>query len=317
MPQTRDYYDVLGVSRGASADDIRKAYRELARKLHPDVNKAPDAAQRFSEVQEAYDVLSDSEKRQAYDQFGAAGVGSTGPEGAHTYTWTSPGGFEGVGAEDFTSIFEEFIGGRARPSGFGFRQGRRPSERPSAAAPRADVEHAIDISFTKAALGGVEKIRIGRGGETETLEVRISAGIDTGARLRLRGKGHGSAMGGGAGDLILTVRVGSHPYFRREGLNILIDVPITIAEAALGTKVRVPLLKGSAELRVPPGTSSGRMLRIREKGVEDARGRKGDFLAVVQIAAPEHLDEQDRNALTDMARRLKNPRSEVDWADKV
>lgn len=322
MANARDYYATLGLSRNASPDEIRKAYRGLARKLHPDVNKEPDAAERFSEVQEAYDVLSDDEKRKAYDQFGRAGVGASAGRpsgwqesgGGRTYTWTHTGDFGGADLGDYASIFEEFMG--AGRTGFDTRTAGRRSSVPRKGA---DLHHTISIPFTTAAMGGREQVRLtSADGGSQAIEIKIPPAIESGTRMRVKGKGQ-PGPSGERGDLILTVNVGPHPVLRREGLDILIDLPITIAEAALGATVTVPLLEGTVELRVPPGTSSGQMLRIKGKGIEARAGRTGDFLAVVQIVAPdpEALNEPDRELLRRVGDRLKNPRRFTGWADKT
>jgi curved DNA-binding protein len=337
MGKQRDYYEVLGVERGANKEQIRKAYRKLARQLHPDVNKAPDAARKFSEVQEAYDALSDDEKRKLYDQFGhvpgsgagpsAPGGGRAQPGGRSRTVWTNVPGAEGFGSEDLSGIFEQMFGragtragsrGRS-PFGGGFNEEAfRPQPQQG-----ADVEHAITVTFLTAALGGTEHVRMtsGETGEAETISVKIPPGVESGAKLRVRGKGHAGRAGGAAGDMILTVQVGDHPYFRREGLNILVDVPITIAEAVLGAKVTVPLLpvdgkSSTAEIKVPPHTSSGRRLRVKSKGITDAKGRSGDFYAVVQIVAPHEseLASDDIEAVRRLTSRLQNPRESAPWA---
>lgn len=327
MAASRDYYEILGVARTASEDEIRSAYRKLARKYHPDVNKDPDAAKRFSEVTEAYDVLVDPEKRRDYDRFGRTGVGAGHGPGAGRRTrttWRSagPGGVGGFGedvsAEDFSDIFEQVFGGGS-PFGRGPGVGRTAQAQPR---PRKgqNIRHTLSISFLTAALGGTEQLRLGgtaTDDKPETIDIKIPAGIDSGAKLRVKGKGQPGIMGGPRGDLILTVDVGQHPYFRREGLDLYVDVPITIAEAALGTSVTVPLLRGSVQIKIAPGTSSGRKLRVKGKGIVDAKGKAGDFYAVVQIVAPKDLSEHSRKALEEIARELENPRAGGPMADTV
>ena len=171
------------------------------------------------------------------------------------------------------------------------------------------------MSFLTAARGGSERIRRGPGaGGGQSIEVKIPAGIDSGAKLRLKGKGHPGPDGGAAGDIILTIAVGKHPYFRREGLDLLVDVPLTLAEAALGTTVTVPLLTGSVEIKVPPGAASGQRLRVKGKGIARPQGAAGDFHAVIQIAAPKTLSDRARQLLSDLAPELKNPRESAPWA---
>ncbi|MHC4107994.1 MAG: DnaJ C-terminal domain-containing protein [Planctomycetota bacterium] len=345
MPGSKDYYELLEVKRDASAEEIRRAYRRLARTYHPDVNKSPDAATRFSAIQEAYDVLSDAEKRKAYDRFGHAGVGvgagpggfaAGAPGGGWTWSQVGPGGQGGgFGGSDFASVIEEMFGGRAgSPFGPSPPRGAGPGRPPSRRG--QEVAQALTVSFLTAARGGQERIRLtsgtsggggGRGGVEQAIHVKIPPGIESGAKLRLKGKGAPApgtpapgmpdAAGGGPGDLILTVRVGEHPYFRREGLDLLIDVPLTLAEAALGATVTVPLLAGTVEIKVPRGTASGRRLRVKGKGIADAKGSRGDFYAVVQIVPPEALNDRARRLLGDLAPELKNPRDSAPWAADV
>ncbi len=341
--QPRDYYEVLGLERGANADQIRKAYRKLARQLHPDMNKAPDAAKKFGEVQEAYDVLSDDEKRKSYDRFGHAGVGAGAAGGtgsgagwgggaggrAGRTTWTNVGGGGVEGADfdagDFASVFEQMFGGAGMGgAGAGMGAGgraRSAGPRPAPAKGR-DIEHTITVTFMTAALGGSEQLRFsgggGPGGEATEINVKIPPGMESGGKLRIKGKGYPSPAGGTAGDLILTVEVGQHPYFRREGLDLLIDAPLTIAEAVKGVTISVPLLKeGSVDVKVPAGISSGQKLRVRGKGIADAKGNTGDFYVVAQIVAPAAptLSPQGRAALDQLASELINPRKSPPWTD--
>ena len=321
MAAPKDYYERLGVDRQATADAIRRAYRRLARQYHPDVNKSADAATRFSEIQEAYDALSDAEKRKAYDRFGHAGVGvGPGPGGfGGRWGWrgSGPGG-RGVDASDFASVFEEMFGpGGGSPfAAVDPRTGGRP-RRPR---PRRgqDVHQTLPVSFLAAARGGTERIRIQRERDApESVEVKIPAGIDSGAKLRVRGKGTPGPGGGPAGDVILTLRVGSHPYFRRDGLDLLVDVPLTLAEAALGTTVTVPLLTGTVQIKVPPGASSGQRLRVKDRGLVDGQGKRGDFYAVIQVVAPDKLSDRARRLFSEVAAELKNPRESAPWSVDV
>ncbi len=321
MPRPRDYYEVLGVSRGATADEVRKAYRRLARKHHPDVNKSPDAAERFNEINEAYEILNDPEKRKAYDQFGHAGVGAgPGGFGAGGYgQWTGEGGPSGFrsrpgagpgGTGDFGSIFEEMFAGRGQ-SPFG---GPQAPPRPRKGR---DLQHKLTVTFMTAATGGREQIRIADHdhGGTQTVDVKIPAGVEAGSKLRVKGKGQSGGQGGPPGDLIITVDVGGHPLFRREGLDLIVDVPINIAEASLGVTVAVPLLNGSADLKIPAGASSGAKLRIKDRGIKGKNGKLGDFYALVKIIAPTDLSENAAESLNELAKELKNPRDSGPWAD--
>ena len=309
MAGERDHYDVLGVDRRASAEAIRKAYRGLARQYHPDVNKSADAATRFAEVQEAYDILSDAEKRKAYDRFGHAGVGVGQGPGGFGAGWS--GDVSGVpfDASGFSGVFEEIFGGRA--------EGPFGHASPGATVPRSgtDVHHTLSVSFMTAALGGNETVRMSVGSESpQTISVKIPPGIDAGAQLRVKGQGGPGSGGGPDGDLMLTIEVGQHPWFRREGLDVYINVPVTIAEATFGTTVTLPLLAGTVELKIPPGASSGQKLRVKSKGLPNSKGSNGDFYAVVQIVAPKDLSERARQLMNDLEPELKNPRDSGPWA---
>lgn len=347
MATKRDLYDVLGISRSASADEIKSAYRKLARQYHPDVNKAKDAPTKFNEVQEAYEVLSDIEKRKMYDQFGHAGVGAAGGAAGGggyagqrwpysggesgepgTYTWSNIGGRpsgaggSAGGASDFDmgSIFEEIFGGgggggagsaeagRAGRGGFGARAKARSKN-----SRGRDITHDITVDFLTAARGGTETLRVDRGGSSQTIDVTIPPGIADATKLRVRGAGAPSAGTGGAGDLILTVNVGAHPVFRREGLDILLDLPLSITEAALGKTLSVPTLTGKADVTIPPGTSSGQKLRLRGQGIKTDAGEAGDLYVVAKIIAPKALSEADKEALRTIGERLPSVRTGSEW----
>jgi len=300
MALDRDPYDVLGVSRTASDDEIRRAYRALARTHHPDVSTEPDAEKRFSEVQEAYEVLSDAEKRAAYDRFGKAGPGGfgSGPQ-------ASPGGGWGgqqVDPSQFEDLFEQMFAGGGGGFGGASRRTARPGPRRG-----SDITRSLTVTFRTAALGGTEHIDLDGGGH---VDLKIPAGVEEGAKLRLRGKGGAGASGGESGDLIVTVSVGGHPFFTRSGLDLLVDIPINVAEAALGTTVRVEMLKGSVVVRIPPGSSSGTKLRMRDQGIESASGDRGNLIATVQIVAPSDISDAARLNLKQLAAELPDPRTD-------
>ncbi|MCC6679148.1 MAG: DnaJ domain-containing protein [Phycisphaerales bacterium] len=316
----RNFYEVLGVEKSASADDIRKAYRKLARQYHPDVNKAKDAATKFNEVQEAYDVLSDEQKRKAYDRLGDryAEGGRAQPEGGPHYTWTNVGGPGGgdvdFDMEDLGSMFETLFGGQR--SGGPFAGQARPRGGARARAAPSEVHHQVEITFHTAAVGGTERLKLSHNGKARTVEVNIPPGVNPGAQLRMRGAGPDGS------DLILTIKVGEHPLFRRgdgaesgRGLDLYLDLPLTIAEATLGTKVSVPTLTDAVELTIPPGTASGRKLRLRGRGIKDGEGRHGDLYAVIKIVPPdpEHLTNHERDLLEQISAKGPKVRAGHGW----
>jgi curved DNA-binding protein len=331
----RDYYEILGVGRTASADEIKKAHRKFVRKYHPDVNRDnPKAAEQFAEMQEAYDVLSDPTKRQNYDQFGHAGVGGAGAAGGPDPfeafrraqagrrgggQWRSGnatvedfdfGGFGqgGAGNGDFSSIFEQlFGGGRGGVGGAGGR-GARAEE---TAARGADVEHPVTLTFEQAARGVTLPLQINRDGKLETIDVKIPPGVRDGSRVRIKGRGQQSS--GGGGDLYIVTSVRPHAYFRREGLDVFVDVPISLYEATLGTKVEVPTLDGPVTLTIPPGTPSQAKLRIKERGV--FRGtEKGDQFVVTKIVVPKNLSDDAARTLKELQSKAPvDARADVKW----
>jgi curved DNA-binding protein len=319
----RDYYDILGVARGASADEIKKAHRRLARKFHPDVNKDdPQAADRFGEVQEAYDVLSDNEKRATYDRFGHGGFAAGGAPGAGGDPFESfrrgagagsgaPGGFGGFRVDDldpadveelrngqFGEVFEGLFGS-AGPFGRRARQQRpAPGEYATEARSRPprqqdlNVEVPVSIDFEQAVRGTT--VRISTPGQSEKVEAKVPAGVKDGQRVRLRGRGQRS--GRTTGDLILVVGVRPHAYYRRDGLNILLDAPISVWDALLGGKLEVPTLDGPVTLTIPPGSSGGQKLRIKGRGVPKG-DEQGDQLVQLRLVTPKELPEAAREEL--------------------
>jgi DnaJ-class molecular chaperone len=287
----RDYYDVLGVSRSASADEIKKAYRKLAKKHHPDANPDDASAQKkFSEITEAYEVLSDEDNRKKYDQFGHD-WSRVQAAGGHPFQGGGGGGAAGFDLEDILGGM--FGGGFRGAGGGGFGGGRQA---PPRRRKGQDVRAEIRVPFQVGALGGEHELTLQTGARTERITVKIPPGIDDGATIRLAGQGHPGQGGAPAGDVLVTVRIAGHPWFRREGANLLIDVPITPTEAALGAKVDVPTLsEGTVVLSVPAGTSSGAKLRLRGKGIRDRKtGQHGDQLVALKIVVPKELSEKAR-----------------------
>ena len=317
----RDFYDALGVSRTASADEIQRAYRKLARTYHPDVNKEPGAEDRFKEVSEAYDVLSDPETRKRYDAFGPSfrqvpeGVdpdtwraaqqqggrrrASTGPRGGGT--WTTVGGdgdvFTSFGGDmgdiDIEDLFGDFFRGSGRARGG-----------PRSTGPRrgADTEAEVQISVEESYTGGRRTLTLEGPSGTRTLEVTIPAGVVDGQRIRLRGQGGPGTAGGEQGDLYLVVRITPDPRYRLDGRDVVVELPVSPWEAALGAKVPVDIPGGEAKVTVPAGSSSGRRLRLKGKGLPNPKGTPGDLYAEVKIMVPRRLDKQEKKLFEELAR---------------
>jgi molecular chaperone DnaJ len=370
MAEKRDYYQVLGVPRTANADELKKAYRRLARQYHPDVNKSPEAEEQFKEINEAYEVLSDDQKRAAYDRFGHAGVQGT--------TGTGYSGFGGFGFED---IFEEFF------SGFGMGSRRRARRAPRRGA---DLQHDLTISFEEAAFGCEKEIEIvrhetcsrcrGSGAEPgtqpmrcpqcdgtgevrqvqqsilgsfvnvstcprcrgsgevittpcsqchghkvvqtpRTLSVKIPPGVDDRMRIRLAGEGEPGTLGGPPGNLYIFVSVKPHAYFRRRDSDVLLELAINVAQATLGDEVTIPTLDGDISLKIPAGTQSGKVFRLRGKGVPRLRRNgRGDQLVIVQVAIPTGLTDEQRQLFQELSKTLGKeviPQTEKGLFDKV
>jgi molecular chaperone DnaJ len=313
----KDFYQVLGVSKDVSDAELKKAYRKLARKYHPDSNPGDAASEaKFKEISEANSVLSDPEQRKEYDAIRAMGSGAR---------FTAPGG--GAGAGGFEDVFGNVFGGPGgRQSTFqqgdyddllgglfgGGRFGQPTGGYRGFGGPTKgrDVMASTTLDFITATKGDQITLQTSEG---KPITVRIPAGVADGQKIKLRGKGHPSADGGEAGDLILTVHVRKHPVFERDGLNLRVNVPVTFAEAALGATIQVPTLGGDpVKLRVAPGTPSGRVLRVKGRGVQTSKGT-GDLLAVVQIAVPSHLSKSAEDKLAEFVAELpdENPRDDL------
>ena len=315
----KDFYAILGVYKDASDADIKKAYRKLARKYHPDQNPGDAASEaKFKEISEAHSVLADAEERKEYDAVRAMGSGArfTAPGGA------GAGGFEDVfgtmfggpgarGGQRYTYQQGEyddllgglFGGGRFGQTTGGYRGFGGPTK-------GRDVTASTTLDFITATKGDRITLQTSDGRE---ITVNVPAGVADGQKIRLRGKGHPSPDGGEPGDIVLTVRVRKHPVFERDGLNLRVNVPVTFAEAALGATIQVPTLGGDpVKLRVAPGTPSGRVLRVKGRGVQSSKGT-GDLLAVVQVAVPSHLSKEAEDKLREFASQLpdENPRDDL------
>ena len=317
---SEDYYSTLGVGRGASDEEITKAYRELARKYHPDLNPDDETAKKkFQDVQNAFDVLSDKQKREMYDRYGSAyesvGAGRGGPN-----PWAGGPGRGGPGAGPNVNIdLDDLFGGGGGGFADLFKQfgGRGPKAgtRRGAPEPGPNIQHELTVPFTTTVLGGEAQIAVRRGdGQVETLQVKIPAGIEDGKKIRLRGQGEPSHNGGDPGDILIKVNAAPHPCFRRLGKNLEVQVPITLAEAIGGAKIDVPSPHGTVTVTVPAGTSSGKRLRLKGQGVKPSSGAAGDLFAEIQIALPSDLQEGDQQQLQEILEKYSdNPRAELKW----
>ena len=299
---SKDPYQILGVSRQADQDEIKRVYRRLAKEHHPDRNPGNKSAeQRFKEIQAAYEVIGDPSHRAQYDRFGSGGPA---PE---FHAWRSAGqpfaedlnvDFGSLG--DLTSIFEQFFqrGGPRRPQ-------RRTTRK---ARPRgADIEHLVELSFDEAVNGTRCEIVLtnsSRNVKPERIEFRVPAGVNDGQRIRVKGKGQDGP--GGRGDLMIRCHVRPHPLFRREGLDLLLDLPLTFSEAALGAKVEIPTLDGPMVVTIPPGTGGGTKLRLQKRGIRDGRSeQRGDLYAVVRILTPTELSPRAHELFEELEHELR------------
>jgi curved DNA-binding protein len=336
---SKDYYQILGLSRSASQADIQKSYREKARRHHPDMN--PDdksAKETFQDIQHAYDVLSDQKKRELYDRYGssfesmgAGGPGGGGPGGAGG-GWegfqAGPGGAGGEGF-DFSQFFNERYGaGDASAGGgggfsdffSGFSQAG-PSGRRRAGGRRrprngADLEHTITIPFATAVLGGQVEITVQRGdGKTETLTVNIPAGVEDGKKIRLRGQGEPGTSGGHSGDILLKLNVAAHPVFTRKGKNLHLSVPVRLDEAVLGAKIDIPTPSGTVTLTIPRATSGGSKLKVKGQGVAPKSKSPGDLIVTIQIVLDKQWDDESLEMIKKIAEAhpTEDPRGKLAW----
>ncbi|WP_261365019.1 J domain-containing protein [Anatilimnocola floriformis] len=319
---SKDFYKTLGVSKGASAEEIQKAYRNLARKYHPDLN--PDdktAKQKFQDVQQAYETLNDPKKKQMYDQFGSdydqmgggapgggfpggnpfggGGGGQVPPGFEHMFGGGGGGAAGGISLEDLMRQFG--MGGGGGGGGFEGGGGGRKRGRKQQPTPGQDVQHELEIPFRTSVVGGKVSLTMNRpGGNRETIDVSIPAGIESGKTIRYRGLGEDSPNGGPKGDLLITVRVGEHESFTRQGLDLTVKVPVTIAEACLGGKVEVPSPHGTLTLTIPAGTSSGKKIRAKGQGIHAKDGTQGDLYAELMIVVPKKLSSKETELVKEL-----------------
>lgn len=320
----KDFYSILGVDKKAKPGQIKKAYRKLARKFHPDVNPDdPNAEEKFKEIQQAYSVLSDAKEREIYDQVGHEAYtsgASAAPDGQRmdigdifnqaagrrgeggTYTYTVKGDAAGVGGL-FEQLFNQGFGGARSWEGSPFAGGARAQVRQKG----PDRQMAVSISFDEAYTGKELTLTVNKG---EKLKVRIPPGIDSAGKVRLAGRGEPGLNGGPPGDLLLVITVQDHPYFKRNGDNIYLDVPVTFSEAALGATVEIPTMTGKVQMKIPAGTQSGQEFRLRGKGFARKRGTgRGDQIVKVQVSVPQHLAMRSRELVREFAElNPSNPR---------
>ena len=296
----KDYYAILGVARDASADDIKRAYRKLARKYHPDVSKEANAEERFKEVGEAYETLKDPEKRAAYDQLGRHQPGEEirpPPEWGESFGGAPFGGGSGFEDIDLADLFAGLAG-------------RQRGTRSTGPLPGRDIEAQVRIPFEQAYSGGemelgLQDLEVGDDGRVRRVprrvRVRIPPGVTDGQVLRVPGKGGKGQRGGADGDLYLDIQVEAHPLFRADGLDLYVDLPLAPWEAVLGTSVELPTPAGRVSLKVPAGTLARQKLRLTGRGFARADGTKGDLYAVVDIVVPGHVDESARERWRELA----------------
>lgn len=318
----RDYYEVLGVPRTATQEEIQRSYRKLARKFHPDVNKARDAEDKFKEINEAYEVLKDPEKRKKYDLLGEnwkTGQEFRPPPGwDYHYDFGRGGGqteFQWGGGGGFSDFFEMLFGGQR--AGYG-RGGARRGGGPMWTQAGADQEATVQISVEDAFHGTTKSITLQTQGMTpdgqlarqeKTYEVKIPVGIMSGQKIRLSGQG-GEGMGGGArGDLYLKIEIEPHPVYRLKDRDISLDLPVAPWEAVLGADIQLTTLSGQLTLKIPPGTQSGQKLRLRGKGMPNPKGTAGDLYVVIQIMVPKHPSRREQELFEELRKESTfNPR---------
>jgi len=316
MAQNNDYYKTLGVNRDASLDEIKKAYRQLARKYHPDFNKGDkNAESKFKDISEAYAVISNPEARKQYDQFGHMGGGQQARgfdfSGFDFGDFFQAFGREGRGFEDlrgggafsgFGDMFADIFGGRASA---GRRQG--------GFAPGQDLLYELELNLVDAARGTSTHVTLNTPTGQEGITVKIPAGVRTGSKVRVTGKGAKGIGGAPAGNLYMVIKVRKHPFFDRRGHNLHCELPVTVGEAALGAKIHVPTIEGSTTMTLPPGTQGGQKFRLKGKGIQRLKGEgRGDLYVTVRIVLPRTPDEKSKELISEFeTRNPGNPRDGI------
>jgi curved DNA-binding protein len=315
--QYKDYYESLGVPRTASADEIKKSFRKLARLYHPDVAKdKKKAEEKFKEINEAYEVLSDADKRKKYDELGAnwkSGAEFRPPPGNGNFSGGQAFRGGNISAEEFethfggtgfSDFFEQLFGGARRGAGGGFGRGANLGEQPFAER-GADIEGDIMVTLEEAARGSVRTVNVSHGDRRESHQVKIPPGISEGQKLRLAGRGETGSGGGENGDLFLRVRFAKHPDFDVDGHNLIYELELAPWEAALGAEISVPTLAARVNIKIPAGTPSGQKLRVRGRGL----GKDGDLLVTTKIVVPSKISDTQKKLWEQLARESKfNPR---------
>ncbi len=324
MVEYKDYYKVLGVGKNATQDEIKKAYRKLARKYHPDANPDnPKAEEKFKEIGEAYEVLKDPEKRKRYDQLGSnwkqyANAGRPGG-GRRAYSRDFSGAgfnFEDLGGGGFSDFFEMFFGRGAKDSGFSnfgsqFGGQRQKTRRQNIKG--QDLQSSITITLREAYFGTQRSLRLQKGGKTRNVNVKIPKGIKDGGKIRVAGEGNPSQAGGQSGDLYLVVNIADHPFFTRKGDDLYCEIPVTIKEALYGGKIDIPTFGGKVMAKLPSRTQGGKTLRLKGKGMPRIKRKgTGDLYAKIRIMLPENLTKQQEKSLEDFTKSYgENPRAKI------
>ncbi len=304
---SKDLYSVLGVGKNATSEEIKKAYRKLARKYHPDVNPGDKKAEdKFKDISRAHDVLADEKTRKIYDEFGEEGLqaGFDADQARQYKQWSQAGGFRGAGAGGGGAYFRDFSFDGENVNYGGFEDifsnlfGKRGAG-PSGPRKGQDIDAVLEVDFLTAIKGGNTRITLQKSHDqtgatsNETIDVKVPAGVDDGSRIRLTGKGDQGSQGGPSGDLYIEIRVQPHPYFKREGDNLRVELPVKVSEALKGASVAVPTPEGNVQLKVPAGTKSGQVLRLKGKGAQNLKTKAhGDLYVNIRVQVPKTDDPE-------------------------